>query len=58
MGTSELDPAAEARLAWNAGRKVGAKRALKPRQVWALRFFLDQHRWLGDLVTCGHRSGL
>ncbi len=25
-------------------RKVGAKRALKPRQVWAIRFFLDQHR--------------
>jgi integrase len=28
--------------------KVGAKRALKPRQVWAIRFFLDQHRRLRD----------
>ena len=32
----------------NAGRKVGAKRALKPRQIWAVRFFLDQHRRLRD----------
>jgi integrase len=48
MGISEFDPAASDRRAWNAGRKVGAKRALKPRQVWAIRFFLDQHRRLRD----------
>jgi integrase len=48
MGMSEFDPAASNRPAWNAGRKVGAKRALKPRQVWAIRFFLDQHRRLRD----------
>jgi site-specific recombinase XerC len=48
MGMSEFDPAARERRAWNAGRKVGAKRALKPRQVWAIRFFLDQHRRLRD----------
>ena len=30
------------RRAWNAGRNVGAKRALKPRQIWAIRFFLDR----------------
>jgi len=30
------------------GRKVEAKRALKPRQVWGIRFFLDQHRRLRD----------
>ena len=46
MGMSEFDPAASDRRAWNAGRKVGAKRALKPRQVWAIRFFLDKHRRL------------
>lgn len=34
MGTSEFDPLELGRRAWNAGRKVGAKRALKPRQVW------------------------
>jgi integrase len=43
MGMSEYDPGADDRKAWNAGRKVGAKRPLKPRQVWAIRFFLDQH---------------
>ena len=48
MGTSEFDPEAPDRRAWNAGRKVGAKRALKPRQVWAIRFFLDQHCRLRD----------
>ncbi len=48
MGMSEFDPAASDRRAWNAGRKVGAKRALKPRQVWAIRFFLNQHRRLRD----------
>ena len=26
----------------NAGRQVGAKRALKVRQIWAIRFFLDR----------------
>jgi integrase len=48
MGTSEYDPVATDRRAWNSGRKVGAKRALKPRQVWAIRFFLDQHRRMRD----------
>ena len=48
MGTSEFDPVEPGRRAWNAGRKVGAKRALKPRQVWAIRFFLDQHRRMRD----------
>lgn len=48
MGTSEYDPIATGRRAWNSGRRVGAKRALKPRQVWAIRFFLDQHRRMRD----------
>jgi integrase len=48
MGTSEYDPIATDPRAWNSGRKVGAKRALKPRQVWAIRFFLDQHRRMRD----------
>ena len=48
MGTSEYDPGAADRPAWNAGRKVGAKRALKPKQIWGIRFFLDQHRRLRD----------
>ena len=48
MGMSEFDPTACERRPWNAGRKIGAKRALKPRQVWAIRFFLDQHQRLRD----------
>jgi integrase len=48
MGTAEFDPVPADRRAWNAGRKVGAKRALKPRQIWAIRFFLDQHRRMRD----------
>jgi integrase len=30
------------------GGTSGAKRALKPRQVWAIRFFLDQRQRLRD----------
>ncbi len=48
MGHSEHDPAMKDRRPWNAGRKLGAKRALKPPQVWAIRFWLDQKRRLRD----------
>lgn len=48
MGHSEYDPAAKERRPWNAGRKLGAKRALKPQQVWAIRFWLDHERRLRD----------
>lgn len=30
----------------NAGRAVGAKRALKPKQIWEIRFYLNQRRRL------------
>lgn len=48
MGHSDLDPAVHERRPWNAGILVGAKRPLKPRDVWAIRFFLDEHRRLRD----------
>src|SRR5881275_2222961 len=48
MGHSEYDPGFKERRAWNAGRKLGAKRALKPQQVWAIRFWLDGERRLRD----------
>jgi integrase len=48
MGHSEYDPAARERRAWKAGRIVGAKKALKPQQVWAIRFWLDHQRRLRD----------
>jgi integrase len=48
MGHSEFDPAARERRPWNAGRMVGTKRALKPQQVWAIRFWLDREGRLRD----------
>jgi integrase len=48
MGVSDLDPGARERRPWNAGNMVGAKRPLRPRDVWAIRFFLDEHRRLRD----------
>lgn len=48
MGHSEHDPVARERRLWNAGRKLGAERALKAQQVWAIRFWLDKERWLRD----------
>lgn len=48
MGHSEYDPGARERRPWNAGRKIGAKRALKPQQVWAIRFWLDRERRVRD----------
>ncbi len=48
MGHSDHDPAAKGQRPWNAGRMVGAKRALKPQQVWAIRFWLDQKGRLRD----------
>jgi site-specific recombinase XerC len=48
MGHSTFDPVTTARKAWNAGRVVGAKRALKPPQVWAIRFWLDHTGRLRD----------
>lgn len=48
MGHSHYDPTAPDHRAWNAGKKVGTKRPLKPRQIWAIRFFLDRERRLRD----------
>lgn len=49
VGRSEYDYSSP-RPAWNAGRKVGAKRPLKPRQIWAIRFHLDREHRLRDLA--------
>jgi len=48
MGHSPVDLAFQEFRPWNEGRLVGAKRALKPQQVWAIRFWLEQHRRLRD----------
>ena len=36
MRIAQYDPAALGRPAWNAGRKVGVKKPLKQRQIWAI----------------------
>jgi site-specific recombinase XerC len=41
-------PDSRERRPWNAGRKLGAKRALKLQQVWAIRFWLDREGRLRD----------
>ena len=48
MGHSIYDPDYGTRPAWNAGHKLGAKRPLQPKQVWAIRFWLEQERRLRD----------
>jgi hypothetical protein len=48
MGHSSMDPAFHELRPWNEGRLIGAKRALKQQQVWAIRFWLDRHRRLRD----------
>ena len=48
MGHSDLDPAIHDRRPCNAGKNVGPKRPLKPRDIWAIRFYLDEHRRLRD----------
>jgi hypothetical protein len=42
--------------AWNAGRKVDVKRALKHKEVWAIRFWLDQEGRLRDRALSIWRS--
>lgn len=48
MEMPETELTATKRPAWNAGRTVGAKRALKPKQIWEIRFYLNQRRRLRD----------
>jgi hypothetical protein len=48
MGISDLDPGTHGHRPWNAGNMVGAKRPLKPGEVWEIRFYLDEHRRLRD----------
>lgn len=48
MGTSQYDPAALGKPAWNAGKQVGVKKPLKQRQIWAVRFFLDREGRMRD----------
>lgn len=48
MEMTESQTVATKRQVWNAGRTVCAKRALKPKQIWQIRFYLNQNRRLRD----------
>ncbi|MEA1618601.1 tyrosine-type recombinase/integrase [Erythrobacter sp. T5W1-R] len=48
METSGNETTTTKRPVWNAGRTVGAKRALKPKQIWQIRFYLNERRRLRD----------
>jgi hypothetical protein len=56
MGHSEYDPGFKNRRAWNSGWKLGAKRALKAQQVWAIRFWLDREQRVRDRAIFDSRS--
>ena len=34
--------------AWNAGRSIGPRRALKPQEVWEIRFHLEHEKRVRD----------
>ena len=48
MGHSAFEFAAHDRQSWNSGLIVGSKRPLRSRDIWAIRFFLDEHRRIRD----------
>lgn len=48
MDMPETELSAIKRPVWNAGRTLEAKRALKPKQIWEIRFYLNQRRRLRD----------
>jgi hypothetical protein len=52
MGISQYDPAVRGWPAWHDGRQVGAKRALKVWQVWAIRLFLDREGRMRHRAPC------
>jgi site-specific recombinase XerC len=48
MGHSAFELATHDRESWNSGLIVGSKRPLRSRDIWAIRFFLDEHRRIRD----------
>ena len=48
MGHTRFEPAIAARRPWNDGRMVGAKKPLKPKDVWAIRFSLEHEGRMQD----------
>ena len=48
MTYSQFDPAAQNRVPWNFGAKIGPKRPFNQKQFWAIRFFLDREERTRD----------
>ena len=48
MTYSQFDPAAQNRVPWNFGAKVGPKRPFNQKQIWAIRLFLDREKRVRD----------
>lgn len=48
MTYSQFDPAAQNRVPWNFGAKIGPKRPFNQKQIWAIRFFLDREKRIRD----------
>ncbi|WP_232091992.1 hypothetical protein [Acetobacter aceti] len=50
MGTKTRfpSPTLKASVPWNVGKMVGAKRALKEKHVWAIRFWLENEQRIRD----------
>ena len=48
MGHSAFEFAARDRQSWNSRLIVGSKRPLRSRDIWAIRFFLDEHGRIRD----------
>lgn len=48
MTYSQFDPAAQSRVPWNFGAKVGPKRPFSQKQIWAIRFYLDREQRIRD----------
>ena len=51
MTYSQFDPAAQNRVPWNFGAKIGPKRPFNQKQIWAIRFFLDREKRIRDRKT-------
>ena len=48
MTYSQFDPAAQNRVPWYFGAKIGPKRPFSQKQIWAIRFFLDREKRVRD----------
>jgi len=50
MSNETKDESGHSRTPWNKGRLVGQKRALRPKEVWAIRVRLEVEERTRDLA--------